>query len=157
MHEFTLFRPLRDQELNSSFMSLARRRYGTDLTHQSGNSVNGPAGRSEWSGISHFTRLPPVASCKPTQIGRMIREMSTMRKASCARPVHRVYQRKGRWAASTAKFATMYGLAPLHNWLPARSLCKITQLRMQIPRVVDSTSSIAEDQSLMQELGNENL
>lgn len=94
---FTLLRPLRDQELNSSFMSLVRRRYGTDLTHQSGSSVNEPAGRSEWSGISHFTRLPPVASCKPTQIGRMIREMSTMRKASCARPVHLVYQRKGRW------------------------------------------------------------
>lgn len=60
-------------------------------------------------------------------------------------------------AASTAKFTTMSGLAPLYNWLPVRSLCKVIQLSMQIPRVADSTSSITEDQSLMQELGNENL
>ena len=51
----------------------------------------------------------------------------------------------------------MSGLAPLYNWLPVRSLCKVIQLSMQIPRVADSTSSITEDQSLMQELGNENL
>lgn len=53
----------------------------------------------------------------------------------------------------------MSGQAPLHNCLPARSPREITQLSMQIPRVVDSISSIsiAENQSLMQEYVDENL
>lgn len=43
---------------------------GTDYTHQSGSSVNQPAGRSEWSDNVRFTRLHPAASNELPKIGK---------------------------------------------------------------------------------------